>query len=40
VHFELTVLQFLQVLTSFEENQLQSFDFAADPVLFVLLVPD
>jgi hypothetical protein len=36
VHFALTVLLFLQVLTSSEVNQSQNFNFAITPLLFDL----
>ena len=40
VHSESTVLQFLQVSTSFEESQYQSSSFSTNPVLFIMFVPD
>ena len=40
MQFESTVLQSLQVLTSFEETQHQNFDLAAILMLFILLMLD
>lgn len=40
VHSESTVLQFLQVSTSFEESQYQSSNFSTNLVLFIMFVPD